>query len=238
MKLVQDARRLSKEANQAAPKGGAKAKAKGRPKGKAKAKAAAKGKGTKTKAATKNEQSTAKPTPAPKAATKNKQSAAKPTPAPKAATKNKQSAAKPAPAPKAATKNKQSAAKPTPAPEPDAQPVSEALAAQPKAKVTAPRKRPAAALEMKEPSLNDMTQKRPTAGSGVDQPTPIDPNLPNTFARRARPQTATGLEKYGRIVATFNASIKPLLEPHGVRTVAEDRFPCAFGLCSERVMYI
>ena len=197
MKLVQEARQKSKLQAQA--------KAKGRPKGKAKAQAAKSKGGPKAKAKSKG---------GPKAKAKSKGG-----PKPEAKSKG---------GPKAKAKSKggpkaeaaKSTHKPDSQPEEESQPLPTPTGPQleqdavpkAKAKTGAARKRPAAAAFQGQEE-NDRTAQE-TAAAGMA--------LPHTFARRAKPTSASGLEKYARIVQAFDSAIKPLLQAHGVRTVAED----------------
>ena len=122
---------------------------------------------------------------------------------------------------------------------PKATPKSKAGAkpkAQPKAKGKAkatrqPKKRPAAAINAGEAPgafdpMPETLEGLPEKGTN-DAGMPNLDELPNTFARRAKPGTVTGLEKYARIVHTFRTQIQPLLPSHGVRTVAEARLPAS-----------
>ena len=125
---------------------------------------------------------------------------------------------------KATPKSKPKAAKSEPAAEGQAEPKATA-----KSKATRqPKKRPAAAItaDVQPNAVQDL----PTAAQEASLPNDVPggtpgkdshAELPHTFARRAKPSTINGLEKYGKIVMAFRHEIQPLLMGSRMRTVAE-----------------
>ncbi|CAE7253403.1 unnamed protein product, partial [Symbiodinium microadriaticum] len=85
----------------------------------------------------------------------------------------------------------------------------------PKPKGKAAMKRPAAKVPVPGPAPNDEAEQ-------AENDIPLECELPKTFARRAMPTTATGINKYRRIVGAFRAHVLPKLKD-GQKCVAEDR---------------
>ena len=73
---------------------------------------------------------------------------------------------------------------------------------------------------MQAASENDVTQSKAAKEARTNKDVAAV-EVPHTFARRAKPQSSSGLEKYSRIVNAFKSHIKPLLKPRA-RTSAED----------------